>query len=518
MDLDKVPYTKRRSGKYHLNIPIHPAIRSQYGGKTAFERTTGSSDPEEAKRQVRAQRFHMDEQIKEAQRLADQAKLKGLLDPTDAATVDAMGGSSQLPKIIEELRHQMAFLVAGQGASDTIPDYDIDTNRYSIKDPKTGLGWNAGPQQVNIEGEYLQPDAMLEIQKRADEAANRAFMETVTAEIRRYKANAATLGEEVPPAPAFLEEGVSGLRDLAAKMAGAKGYTKQNRDNLMYTVRRWIELHGDIPLKNFTRAHISEFSDALKGLPTTREKRVQAKGIREAIALAKAEGLETMGDKMRHTRCDHIKTLASYAVNHGVMSADPFAGFKIVKPKVNHSAKGKIKRKPFTPEQVRKILPHCTSTFHPDTLDYWAPIISAYTGARREEIAQLYASDVSDWGNNLTITITDEGEDQSVKNKHSYRTIPVPPILLDAGFGGFVARRRQAGGKMLFLEDFTNKNKSKTLREVEPSERGRYSETYGERFSRKVRKPLGLDGQGLVFHSFRHSWTDAARRAWGGLI
>ena len=85
---------------------------------------------------------------------------------------------------------------------------------------------------------------------------------------------------------------------------------------------------------------------------------------------------------------------------------------------------------------------------------------------------------------------------------------------MDAGFSDFVGRRRQAGGKMLFMEDFTNnRTKAKALLEIRLNERGRFTETYGERFSRYVRAPLNLTDDGLVFHSFRHSWTDAARRA-----
>ena len=125
--------------------------------------------------------------------------MKNLLDPADAAAVDSMGGANELPKMIDILRQQMAFLMAGQGASDD---------------------------------EDLSHDVMLQIQTKAEETANRAFMDSITAETRRFKTAAATLGEEVAPAPTFLDEGVSGLRDLADKMAEAKGYTKQNHHTL----------------------------------------------------------------------------------------------------------------------------------------------------------------------------------------------------------------------------------------------------------------------------------------------
>lgn len=481
----KVKYTKQRSGYYHLNIPIPAPIRHEYAGKVAFERSTGTTDPKEAERQVAAQRVTFDIQTRAAQRKADQARLKTLLDPADAATVESLGGAENLPKAVEDLRKQMAFLIAGHGTTGFADD------------------------------ENLPPDVMRDIQIKAEMAASQAFQDTITSEIRRLKSAAATLGEAVPPAPKFIDEGVTGIRQLAERMANDKSYTKQFRDSLRYTVRRWVELHGDVPIGKWEKSHLSTFADALKGLPISREKRIQDLPIRKAIETAKTENLDTMGDKIRQTRIDHMKALATFSMDQlGLIKADPFGKYTIIKQKVKHSTKAQDDTKPFSPAQIRLILPHCAAKFHEDTLDRWAPIFAAYTGARREEIGQLYLTDVADWGDTLTVSITDEGENQKVKNKHSFRTIPIPPALMDAGFGDFVGRRRQAGGKMLFLENFTNnRTKAKALQEVRLNERGRYTETYGERFSRYVRTPLKLTDDGLVFHSFRHSWTDAARRA-----
>lgn len=514
MKLPKIEYTKQRGGRYHLNIPIPAEIRQLYNSKAAFERTTGTSDPAEAKRQVTDQRAIMERQRREAQTKADKARLKSLLDPADAEIVNALGGADQLPTLIAELRKTSAFLEAGRGATEPAT-FDVDMVRSNVVGLSGKPIKGPIPQAVHIDAEGIAPDVLQDIARGAEEAAHRAYTDHVNAHIRKHKATAAILSTPIPTAPDWATEGVTGLRELADRYADDKQYTKQNRDALLYTVRRWIELHGDMPIAKFERRHLSEFSDALKGLPTTRKKSVQDLSIREAIALAKAEGLETMGDKIRATRVDHMKWMLAHAVNQlGTIPADPFAGFNIVKSKVKHSAQAKDNSKPFSPAQIRAILPHCKNKFHPDTLDHWAPAIAAYTAARREEIGQLTVCDVKDWGNGLTITITDEGEDQTVKNRHSFRTIPVPPALLEAGFCDFVARRRQAGGKMLFMENYTdNKTKSQTLREVKPSTRGRFTETYGEGFTRSVRKPLKLTETGYKFHSFRHSWTDAARRA-----
>jgi integrase len=323
------------------------------------------------------------------------------------------------------------------------------------------------------------------------------------------------LDQPTGPAPDFLDEGVVGIRELAMQMASDKGYSQSLRKKLMYTARRWIELHGDIPIPKWKKAHLSAFSDALKGLPITRQDRVHSLPIQEAIAVAKAENLDTMGEKMRQTRVDHMKSMATYAMDQlGLIEADPFGRFVIIKQKKKHSEEAEKDTIGYTPAQSRLIIAHCQESFHEDTLDRWAPIVALYTGMRREEIGQMFVSDVEDWGNGLTFSITDKGEYQSVKNKHSLRKIPVPAELLDMGFGEFVARRRQVGGTMLFMENFTdNKTKAKTLREVQVSGQGNYTETYGERFSRYVRKPLGLTDHGHNFHSTRHSWTTSARRA-----
>jgi integrase len=509
---DKVKYTKLRGSTYHLNIPIPPSIRAEYGGKVAFERSTGSSDPKEAERQVTDQRAEFNRQVREAQRRADQARLKSMLDPADAATIAALGGPGGLVKAIEGLRQQAAFLIAGSGVTE--PTIEIETTLWAGKGSDGAWHNSEVPFKVSTGGEDLPPDAMRDLQARAEANAQRAFMDSTTADLRHFKELAGTLDVSIPPAPSYLDEGDRGIRAIANKMADAKGYTKQLRDSLNYTVRRWIELHGDMPPAQWEKSHLNAFAEALKGLPITRERRVQNMPIRKAIEAAKAEGLETMGDKIRQTRIDHMKTLAMYAVDQlGVIKSNPFGRFTVIKAKEKHSARAASARQPFTPAEVGLVLAKCAN-YHPDTLDRWAPLIAMYTGARREEIGQLLVTDVKDWGNMLTITITDEGEDQKVKNKHSFRTIPVPPILLEQGFGDFVARRRQAGGKMLFLEEQThNRTKTKSLREIALGKRGRFTESYGARFSRLVVDPLGLAGKGLAFHSTRHTWTDAARRA-----
>jgi integrase len=160
------------------------------------------------------------------------------------------------------------------------------------------------------------------------------------------------------------------------------------------------------------------------------------------------------------------------------------------------------------------ILDHCAKTYDKYYMDYWMPVLAAYTGARREEIGQLTVDNVRLVGNMYVIEITDAEAEQSVKTRNSLRSIPLPSVILEAGFVEYVQERKAEGAKYLFQQSYTdNKTKVASLVDVKTNKRGQFSEPYGKRFAEKVREPLGLTDKGMVFHSIRHSFTDSARRA-----
>ncbi|WP_372993000.1 hypothetical protein, partial [Sulfitobacter sp.] len=81
------------------------------------------------------------------------------------------------------------------------------------------------------------------------------------------------------------------------------------------------------------------------------------------------------------------------------MCADPFAGFEPVSEKIKHSKAKEADVIAYTPEQVGMILDHCNDTFDHQSMDFWLPLIAAYTGARREEIGQLTVDNIRVVGN-----------------------------------------------------------------------------------------------------------------------
>lgn len=116
---------------------------------------------------------------------------------------------------------------------------------------------------------------------------------------------------------------------------------------------------------------------------------------------------------------------------------------------------------------------------------YWIPIIGIYTGARIGELAQLRVSDITEEDGIPVIRITDEGEGQSVKTSASRRYIPLHSELIRLGLLEYAEGIRKAGHESLWPHLLNPNLMSAWF--------GRY------------RKSVGLTGEWLDFHSFRHT-------------
>ena len=87
------------------------------------------------------------------------------------------------------------------------------------------------------------------------------------------------------------------------------------------------------------------------------------------------------------------------------------------------------------------------------------------------------------------IRITDEGEEQGLKNEGSKRRIPIHSALLKLGFLDYVQRMKDAGHIRLFPQ-------------LKKGANG-FSDAVGKFFSRLVTK-AGLTDSALVLHGLRH--------------
>ncbi|MGO4908631.1 DUF6538 domain-containing protein [Pseudorhodobacter sp. W20_MBD10_FR17] len=433
-----VPGTKLRGNIYYMNLAIPVRLRHLYPGKKMLTDTLRTTDPKVAKDAVTVAKAEF---IKQSEALE---KVRGLdaqladLTPEQRTMYENAGGLEGLLSGFKRSQTARTFILAGGPAH---PDPASDEDDVS-----------ADPLQDKIA--LAEHEAALSVLDQLARAEGKVLNK---------------LGKKVD-----LPGGeVEGLEELATRFISANDWTIQNAESLRYTVRRWVEFHGDIGLSKLTLRHLADFDEAAKGLPTSTEKRIRALPMKRAVQAAQKEKLPTIAYKTRLRLIDHLKALSKFAKGKGLIAINPWADYSTEKPKEAHGQKKKRKVPPFTSSELRLILDHVQMRYDKDVMDYWLPFLAAYGGARREELGQLLISDVITSGNIPYLNITDDDPLQKVKNKHSVRGVPIPPALIEMGFMEFVERRRKAGGRFLFQEDYVDKRKNVTRREVQPDRRGR---------------------------------------------
>lgn len=135
----------------------------------------------------------------------------------------------------------------------------------------------------------------------------------------------------------------------------------------------------------------------------------------------------------------------------------------------------------------------------------WLALLGLVSSGRLGEIAQLRTTDIIDDGEHVALDITaytsseDEGgPEKKLKTMASRRVIVLPSCVLDLGFLDFVEAVRAAGHKLLF-PDLVDRHGKPSAKEV----------------SRRLNQLLdqAVPRENVAFHSLRHNWKAAARRA-----
>jgi integrase len=145
--------------------------------------------------------------------------------------------------------------------------------------------------------------------------------------------------------------------------------------------------------------------------------------------------------------------------------------------------------------------PHIAGNHHIRDHRFWVPLISLFSGARMGELCQLMTSDIVETGGSWVFRITnDESEEKHLKTKGSQRVVPIHPMLIELGLLSLHKRMVARQERWLFPEIALDSRSSRS---------GKLSDSY-----RKYVKRIGVKIDRTVnFHSFRHSFTDALRRA-----
>ncbi|WMO05510.1 site-specific integrase [Vibrio parahaemolyticus] len=169
---------------------------------------------------------------------------------------------------------------------------------------------------------------------------------------------------------------------------------------------------------------------------------------------------------------------------------NPFKAIRFKKTRKDSEAKCA-----YTDTDLEKIFSAIVSTKkqHKHPYYFWLPLLAYFTGARLNELCQLYKADIYQVEGIWVIQIDDRFEGQKLKNQTSRRIVPVHDQLLNLGFIEYV---RSVHHERIFP----------ALKESRDGFGTAASKWFG-RFKTK----LGFD-KGHDFHSFRHTVATQLKR------
>lgn len=301
----------------------------------------------------------------------------------------------------------------------------------------------------------------------------------------------------VPAAPqepsALLSDAITDhLGDLARRRLAPDTITESR-----HSLRIFLSTTGDIPVRDIKIDHARAFLDAVRWWPRRATVRPQYRNL-SVLEIIEAGKRDQVPEPSPHTLNKHHQRLGAFLnslVNSDLLGKNPLKGLKAELDTSTDLDTGR----PFTAAELATI-------FEPERFRAWAskaphrwwgPMLGLYTGARVNEIAQIYLDDVREVSGVWGIFLWKSGRGQKIKNKSSIRFVPLARPLLDAGFLDFVEDMQKIGHPRLFPH-----LPAGTRKDGAPNGKG-----YGRQLSRQFGayvKEVGIEKR-VGFHAFRHT-------------
>tara|TARA_R110002072_G_scaffold179978_2_gene336105 strand:+ start:988 stop:2505 length:1518 start_codon:yes stop_codon:yes gene_type:complete len=377
---------------------------------------------------------------------------------------------------------------------------------FSLDEAHEVLSWDG------IEIKLSEDSSAIRQVARVLQEASLAAFEAIKG---RNEGNVIKTPKEVPQAPnvsAGCESGLllsSAIEEWVEDKSRSESWTLKTVDEYRRAVRDFMDLCGDRPIGDYTKADARAFRRALLILPPRWKHHKKLEGLSMVAAANKAEKLELvpMKPKTANKVMGFVSSLWSWMLSNYDINNNIFD-----KLKIEVKSWARDEKHPFTIKELNTIFQSplfegCHSIKNTrksgsfsmkHTAKYWAPIISLYSGMRVNEILQLHLDDLKVDGGIHYFDINIE-EDKRLKTASSRRTMPIHQNIIDAGFMDFVSKRRgeKTKSKQLFIG-------------LKPDAYGSYTDVMSSYFSSYL-EHIKVKHERNSFHSFRHTFEDACR-------
>jgi integrase len=281
----------------------------------------------------------------------------------------------------------------------------------------------------------------------------------------------------------------------------------------------FVELMNDPQLGALNRQLIWDYEARLRKMPADKHHAARRHGTDDLnllIALAEKHEEELRSSTSVERYMDSLASMFAWAVDNMLLTHNPAKKAIEKRKKTTRDQDDRFK---FDKSDLDKIFSahwFITGTgernrqgrfhlFRPHF--YWLPLMGLYTGARLNELSQLYITDVKvtesgvhyvDFNLDGEDKMDLDGSDKSLKNPNSKRIVALHPHLIELGLPGYAKALSDAGYTRLFPE---------LKRDVVKG----YGKPAGSWFNgRFLGNQLGMPRDGMrTFHSFRHTFITA---------
>lgn len=276
-----------------------------------------------------------------------------------------------------------------------------------------------------------------------------------------------------------------------------------------------LEVMGDSTLEKVDRDFLRKYESLLRSIPARRDLakiRYKINDVHELIVKAKENSDPLMSDNAVRKYMRILFEAFQWADGEGIFIKSP--ANKFFAPIENEKMDQDFKSN-FTDEDLKAIFgmpwykrgtvdKNSQGQFHHyRAFHYWLPLIGFFTGARINELCQLYLDDIKqDAVGFYFFEISNERADQSLKTIHSRRKIPLHPTLIKLGLVRYCEALKKAGHERLFPELPYHPVKG-------------YGDKASDWFNRSLLKErLGFEKESKKsFHSFRHTFSTRLKQA-----
>lgn len=264
MELPKVEGTQVRGKIYHLNLRIKPEIQDLYGGKTHLRGSLRTSDPKVAIREVKRRKAELNDQELALHRKVEVDDLVANLTPEQRRAYDEAGGLEGLLGGFERTRPDIGMALAEDDdyTEDYADDFDNDGDDFGDDFPgPSGFSDDLAEALRGMpadEQEVIDPEPVAPPARPAPD------------ELPPHRPIAAYARHEEPDPDEGaddldIEDELFTLADLVEEYTHRLDY--ETAAPIRHVVRRFTELHGDVPFEALNATHLHDFAVAAKGLP-----------------------------------------------------------------------------------------------------------------------------------------------------------------------------------------------------------------------------------------------------------